>query len=245
MNKKLYPIIFLILLILFIELTLIFLNTPSFLIPRPTAVFNSMIEIFPIIKSDLLTTLIEALLGFAIALMFSLLIAYFIVKYEVVEYTLMPIFVAMQSIPTMLLAPIFVIWFGYGMLPKVILVFLICFFPILISLIQGIKNIDKDYVKLLKVNDASYLEIYINVYLQGSLKSLFGGMKVALSYSVIGAVFGEMMGGSSGIGLVILRYQTSYQTSKVFAIIAIIMIISFTLYKIIDLLERKIINYEK
>jgi len=188
-----------------------------FILPSPTDIFFTIFEIFPAVKGHMAVTIYEASLGFAVAIILSLILA-----------------ILMDSVE---LAPLFVIWFGLGKLPKIIVVVLVCFFPIVVSLLQGLSSADRDMVNLLKSMGANKFQIFRMVKFPGALVSFFSGLRIAATYSVMGAVIGEWLGGTEGLGIYMLRVKNTFAYDKVFAVIVIIVLLSMALFKIIEWVE--------
>ncbi|MDD3032330.1 MAG: ABC transporter permease subunit, partial [Atribacterota bacterium] len=148
-----------------------------------------------------------------------------------------PLLVVSQTIPVMILAPLFAMWFGFGILPKIIVVILVCFFPIVISLLEGLNSIDQDLLNLMKSMKANRWQIFYLAKFPASLGSFFSGLKIAATYSIIGAVIGEWMGGKAGLGVYMTRVRQSFALDKVFATVLIIIFLSIMLFKTIELIQ--------
>ncbi len=245
-NKHLnFTFLFLVIFLVLLQIFLNIFDVPSYIFPSPTKVAIAMIEVLKINKIDFLHTFSIALLGFTLSIFLAIFFSYLIDKYLLLEKIFYPILIAMQSVPTIILAPLFALWFGYGVFPKILVVVMICFFPIIVNLLQGYKSIDKDYFKLMKIYQASHKQIFYYVKFKGSIKPLFAGLKIAITYSFIGAIFAEMMGGRYGIGLALLKYQRGFKLEYSFAIIILTMLISYISFKIIIIIERRYFLYEK
>ena len=159
--------------------------------------------------------------------------------------TVYPIIVISQTIPIIILAPLFVIWFGYGYMPKIIIVILICFFPVTISLLQGLNTVDRELIDMLRSMGATRLQLYRFVKIPSSMPGFFSGLKIAATYSIMGATIGEWVGGKNGLGVYMIRAKQSFATDKVFAAILVIVILSILILRIIELLEKKYIPWIK
>ncbi len=206
-------------------------------LPSPTDVIQALINMFPAVNIHLIITLREAMLGFGISIILSLILAVLMDQFKTVRDVLYPILVVSQTVPVVVLAPLFAMWFGLGLLPKVIVVVLVCFFPIVISLMDGLDSVDKDMVNLLKSMGASKVQIFKKVKFPASLTNFFSGLRIAATYSIMGAIIGEWLGGYNGLGLYMLRLRKSFAIDKVFAVVIIIVILSMTLFGIIYLLQ--------
>ncbi len=220
---------------------------PEFILPQPETVF---IEWYLLLKSGLLldhtlVTLYETLAGFIIGVLLGLIPGYFIAKSKQVEQTLSPYLVALQTAPKIALAPLIVIWFGFGPLSKIVIVALIVFFPILVNTIVGIRSVDKNLLDLMKISGATRLQIFRLVELPAALPVLFAAFKTGITLAVIGAVVGEFVGANSGLGYLTIYAAGLMNTPQVFVAILQLTVLGIVLYLIIDVLENLIIPWYK
>ncbi len=207
-------------------------------LPSPTDVISTLFKILPNIKVHIYTTLKEALLGFVISVILSVVLAVLMDNIKVIRRSIYPILVVSQTIPTVVLAPLFGMWFGFGMLPKIIIVVLVCFFPIVISLMDGLNSVDEDMVNLLKSMGATKFQIFKTVKFPASLVNFFSGLRIAATYSVMGAVIGEWVGANAGLGFYMMRVKHSFAMDKVFAVVIIIIFLSMALFGILFLVQH-------
>lgn len=214
-------------------------SVPSYILPAPSMIIYSLFSNFSLMGRHILVTVYETLVGFIISVFLGIIIAIIMDGLPFVKKVIYPLLITSQTIPIITLAPLFIIWFGYGYLPKIIIVILICFFPISINLLQGLGSVDIELINLLKSMGASKYQIYKIVKLPASLPSLFSGLKIAATYSIMGATIGEWVGGKDGIGVFMLRAKYSFATDKVFGAIIIITVLSICLLKLIEFIERK------
>ena len=220
---------------------------PEFILPQPETVF---IEWYLLLKSGLLldhtlVTLYETLAGFIIGVLLGLIPGYFIAKSKQVEQTLSSYLVALQTAPKIALAPLIVIWFGFGPLSKIVIVALIVFFPILVNTIVGIRSVDKNLLDLMKISGATRLQIFRLVELPAALPVLFAAFKTGITLAVIGAVVGEFVGANSGLGYLTIYAAGLMNTPQVFVAILQLTVLGIVLYLIIDVLENLIIPWYK
>lgn len=208
-----------------------------YILPSPWDVIVVSIRILPELKDHIYTTLQEALTGFMIAILFSVTLAILMDNFTLVKKAVQPLLVVSQTIPIMVLAPLFAMWFGFGLLPKIMVVILVCFFPIVVSLLEGLNTLDPDLLNLMKSMKASRWQMFYLAKFPSSLPNFFSGLKIAATYSIIGAVIGEWMGGMSGLGVYMTRVRQSFALDKVFATILIIIFLSIILFKIIELIQ--------
>ena len=215
----------------------------SWLLPAPTAIAYALYESRGILASHTLVTLEEVLIGFAIALLAGVVLASGLVLSKTLEKTLYPFLIASQTVPIIVIAPMLLVWVGYGLTPKIIVVALISFFPIVVNTIDGMKSVDRDVENLLRTMGANRWQIFTKVQIPVSLPYLFSGLRVAVAASVIGAVLGEWVGSSEGLGYLMIRSKPQFQTELVFAAIVILSVMGILLFSSIGFLEKLIIPW--
>jgi ABC-type nitrate/sulfonate/bicarbonate transport system permease component len=187
----------------------------------------------PVIAPHLIATVRATVVGIVAALLVSAVFGAAMALIPAVRTALYPLVIVSQTVPLIALAPLFVLWFGFGLLPKVLVVALVCFFPILVNLIEGQDAVDPDQIDLLRSMGAGRLEIFRRVLVPASIPYLFAGLRISATYSVMGAVIGEWLGGSEGIGVYMLRSQKAFALDRVFAAIAIVVALSFCVFGIV------------
>jgi ABC-type nitrate/sulfonate/bicarbonate transport system permease component len=187
--------------------------------------------------------LLETTLGFAMALAVGFSFAMLIDVSRLLRRAIYPLLVVSQTIPILALAPLLVLWFGFGLLPKVLIVALVCFFPIVVAGADGFLATDPELVRLFRTFGAGKWTIFRQVRFPGALPSLFSGIRIAITYSVIGAVWGEYVGAEWGLGIFIQREQHSYQVALVFAAILVISALSVGLFLLTSVVERLVIPW--
>jgi len=190
-------------------------------------------------------TLFEALLGFLVSVALAFVLAVAMDSLPLLGRALYPLLVTTQTIPIISVAPLFLIWFGYGLLPKVLVVVLVCFFPVAVSLLLGLTAVDPDLIDLLRSMGASKVMVLRLVKLPAALPSLFSGLKIAATYSIMGAVIGEWLGAQAGLGYYMTLAQRSFLTARVFATILIITVLSLGVFKVIEVLEGLLIPWRR
>lgn len=234
MRKHLLSLIFFIILLIMWELLVRYFQIENYILPAPSQIGIALYNTAPLLWQHSIQTAKEAVLGFALAVGCGLFLAVWMGLLPALKRTLYPLVVVSQTVPIIALAPLLIIWFGYGMLPKVVVVALVCFFPITVSLVEGLGTIDPDMIKLLLVMGASRRQIFWKVQFPGALPSFFAGMKIAATYSIMGAVIGEWLGASTGLGIYMTRSMHSFLTEQVFAAIAVISFLSILLFGLIE-----------
>lgn len=213
-------------------------DTPTWFIPRPTEVGRELIESRALIWRHTWTTLQEMLVGLLLAFVLGVGLAVAISASRLVERAVYPAIVASQAVPIIALAPILLIWFGYGMTPKVIVVVLTCFFPIVVSMVDGLRAADSDALALLRSMGASRWQIMRIVRVPAALPALFSGTRIAAAWSVIGALVGEWVGASSGLGYLMTRSASQFQTPRLYAAVFVAAALGITLFALVALAER-------
>ncbi len=185
-----------------------------------------------------LQTLQEAVLGFLLAVASGLVLALLVDWSEFLRRVIYPLLVVSQTIPIIAIAPLLVLWLGYGIRPKVFVVALVCFFPIVISTTDGLRAADPEWIALLRSMGASRWQVFTKVRFPAALPSFFSGLKVAITYAVIGAVIGEWVGGSAGLAIFMRRAHNAMQFGQEFAGIAVVSLLSIVLFLLVAALER-------
>jgi ABC-type nitrate/sulfonate/bicarbonate transport system permease component len=238
-KNRLYPWAFFIALLAVWELVSRFGAIPAFILPAPARIILSLFTGFGSMWRHILVTLFETVAGFSISILLAVVIAIIMDAVSGVKKTIYPLIVISQTIPIIILAPLFIIWFGYGYLPKIVIVILICFFPVSISFLQGLSTADRDYMDLLRSMGATRAQIYRFVKMPSAMPGFFSGLKIAATYSIMGATIGEWVGGKDGLGVFMIRAKHSFQTDKVFAAIIVITVLSILMLKIIEICEKR------
>ncbi len=237
--RELFPPLFLILFAIFAWYTVAVRSGLSdFILPSPLRVIQAGWETRNLLGSAIVTTMIETLIGLVISIILGVTIAAMMDLSPFLRRALYPILVASQTVQILAIAPLLIIWFGFGLLPKVIIVVLVCFFPLAVNTADGLASADPDFIALLMAMGAKRRQIWSIVRLPSALPSFFSGLRVAVTYSVVGATIGEWVGGSAGLGLYMLRSKNALATDQVFVAIVITSAISIGLFSLIYIIER-------
>jgi ABC-type nitrate/sulfonate/bicarbonate transport system permease component len=213
------------------------------LLPAPSQIVQALLANTAILAPHTWQTLIETLIGFVVALLIGFGFAVVIDLSPLLRRAIYPLLVVSQTIPLLALAPLLVLWFGFGLLPKVLVVALVCFFPIVVAGADGFRATDPELVKLFRTFGAGPWTIFRQVRFPGALPSLFSGLRIAITYSVTGAVWGEYVGAEYGLGIFMQRAQHAYQVALVFAAIIVIATLSISLFLLTSVIERLIIPW--
>lgn len=219
-------------------------NTPEYRLPAPSAIINEFIKSWDVLMGHTVVTLYETILGFVIGIAAACIFALLVDSIGIFEKVFMPFAVISQTIPLVALAPLLAIWFGFGIVPKIILTVLVVFFPVTVNLIQGLKATDSELLEMMTGMGATKKQIFIKLKIPTAAPHFFSGLKISAAYAVMGAVISEWTGASKGLGIYMTRAMSSFKTAALFADIVIIALLSILLYKFIELLENKIITWK-
>lgn len=217
----------------------------SFMLPSPVQVVKAFVSEFPTLMEHSITTLAEAFLGLTLGILLGFVMAVLMDQFDPLYKACYPLIVLTQTIPTVAIAPLLVLWFGYEMAPKVILIVITTFFPITVGLLNGFKSADQDSMNLLRSMGAGRWQIFCHIKLPGAMSQFFAGLRISASYAVVGAVISEWLGGFAGLGVYMTRVKKAYSFDKMFAVIFLISIISLLLMKGVDLLQKKCMPWKK
>ncbi len=211
---------------------------PHYMLPSFTACCKAFVKDFPLLMKHTGYTLAEAFAGLSCGILLALVIALLMDNSKILYKGIKPLMTLSQTIPTVCIAPLLVLWFGYEMLPKVILITITTFFPIAVGLLDGFKSVDKNLIGLMQSMNATKLQIYRYAKFPNALVGFFSGLKISVTYSIVGAVISEWLGGFYGLGVYIIRVKKSYSFDKMFAAIMLISALSLILMTICDLLSK-------
>ena len=218
---------------------------PKFMLPSPFDVIKAFVNDFPLLVHHMKVTLVEASLGLGMGVILGFLVAIIMDMFEFFYKSIYPILIITQTIPTVAIAPLLVLWLGYGILPKIVLIVLTSFFPITIGLLDGFKSADKDALKLMKTMGATPFQNFVHIKLASSIGYFFAGLRISVSYSIIGAVVAEWLGGFDGLGVYMTRVRKSYSFDKMFAVIFLISIISLFLMFVVKKIQKLSMPWEE
>lgn len=220
------------------ELIVRFGQVSTEILPAPTAIGQALVDNWDIISIHTMQTLLETVLGLALATLLGVLIAVLLDVSPTVRRAIYPLLVTSQTIPMIALAPLLLIWFGFDIGPKVIVVILYCFFPIAVACADGLLGADPDVLRLMKSMKASRWQTLWFVRLPGAMPSFFSGLRIAATYSVTGAIFGEYVGAYKGLGIFMQTSFNSHSVILVFAAIVVTAVLSLVLFGFVSLIER-------
>lgn len=237
-KDSLYPIITFFSIIIIWQLLVMIMKVPSYLIPTPLDIIREFQSDWQVLLMHSIVTLTETIIGLSISVVIALAIGTIMDFIPIIKKCFYPIMYITQMIPTITIAPLLVIWFGFGIKSKVLCVVLTCFFPILINFTDGIEGIDRDYLNLFKIMKASKLKTFIHLKFPMSLDKLFTGLTISSTYAFVAATVAEWLGGSAGLGVYMVRAKSSYALDKVFACTILVVAFSLVFVVIIKVLKK-------
>lgn len=243
MAPWLRPALLVVLVMVLWQLAIFVFNIRPYLVPSPLQVIKAIGSSWPKLLHEGLITTGSTVGGFALSVAFGIPAALFIAYSRTVESFVYPLLVFSQSIPKVAIAPLFVVWFGFGSLPKIICAFLLAFFPIVVSTVMGFKSVEPEMIDLAKSMKASRLKTFLRISLPQALPSIFSGLKVSVTLAVVGAVVGEFVGSNSGIGYLLQIANGNFDLPLMFAGLTILSLIGVLLFVAVDLCERFMIPW--
>ncbi len=217
---------------------------PDYLLPSPIQIVQAFIDNFGLLANHAKYTLLTAFLGTLIGLVLSFVLSILMDLSKSFKELIYPILLLNQTIPTIAIAPLLVIWLGYGILPKVVLVVLAVFFPMTIALIDGYQSIQKEQLNLFYSLKANRYQLYRHLKIPSAMGFFFAGLKVALSYALISAVVAEWLGGYHGLGVYMTRVRKSYELDNMFAVIFLISFLTIGLIGLVKIVEKRVMRHQ-
>ncbi len=219
------------------------LNVESFLVPSPAEIASSLWDNRSLLAENAWVTLQEVVLGFLIGLGIGVALAVVLRLSTTLRQTVFPLLIASQAIPIFVFAPILVIWLGFGIGPKLAIVALVCFFPITVAALDGLRSVDPEAIKMMRTLDASRWQLLRRVEAPAALPTTFSGLRIAAVLAPVGAVFGEWAGADSGLGHMVLLDNGQLQTAREFAAAFLLTAIALALFGLIALIERRVVTW--
>ncbi|MEU8192238.1 ABC transporter permease [Microbispora amethystogenes] len=219
------------------------LGIKEYVLPRPTQILDAFVAQLgsPAFWSNVRVTVTEALTGFVIAAVGAVLVGTFVAQVRVVERTVMPYVVAIQTIPKVAIAPLMVVWFGFGAESKIIMAAVIAFFPVLVNVIAGLKSADADKVEMLTSFGASKFQIFRMVRLPSALPFIFAGLDIGVVFSILGAIVGEFIGAKEGLGYQLLQANYNFDIPGLFAVLLALSVLGIVAHLIVRYANRRIV----
>ena len=227
------------------ELISIYTEIPAYILPAPSAIVRALVNNFGLLLYHSGYTFAAVLPGLGLAIIISPLLALLMDRFTFLKKALYPLLVVSQAVPIFAVAPLILIWFGVGLLPKVLIVALVCFFPLTINLVEGFNQVDPEAIELMQTMRANRLLITRSVHLPSTLPYFFSGLKIAATYSVLGAIIGEWLAARAGLGIFMLRAMHSFRTVDLFAAIIVVVVLSLVLFKLVELAGRLAMPWQR
>ncbi|MEM5329263.1 ABC transporter permease [Paraburkholderia sp. JHI2823] len=238
------PMMTFVALILFWELAARGWHLPEWMLPAPSKIAVTAYDWRGDLAMNTWVTFYETLLGFALAIAVALPLAVLVAYIPLLKRTIYPALLGLQSVPKVALAPLIMLWLGFGTMPKVVVVFLVCFFPIVVSATAGLEATTRSRVDLLKAMQASQWQIFVRLRFPEAMPQIMVGCKVAITFAVVGAVIGEFVGSEQGLGYLIMTSTAQSRTPLAFSALIILTLISIVLYYTVELVERAAVRWD-
>jgi NitT/TauT family transport system permease protein len=210
----------------------------EYLLPPPSKVWAEFLKRYPTVMDGAWVTTQEIIAGYLLAVVVSIPLALAVAYSRFVENAIYPVVVFLQIIPKIAIAPLFIIWFGFGFTPKLLLVFLLSFFPIVVASIAGFKSADPDILDFARTTGAGGWKMFAKIRLPQALPDIFTGLKVGAALSATAAVVAEFVASDRGLGYLLLQYNGNLETPMVFAVIVLLSLIGLAVYYVVEIIER-------
>lgn len=225
------------------QIIVLALNIPEYILPSPSQIGEQIIAKYPLLLKHTYVTFLETISGFALGAGLAFLFALGMSYSKTFEALIYPFLIMSQTTPRIAIAPLLLIWFGYGLLPKIIVSAIVCFFPIVVGTLRGIKSVDPELLELMSSYGATKTETLVKVKVPSALPYIFAALKVSITLSVIGAVVGEFVGSDAGLGYLIIHANANLNTSLMFAEILILSLMGVCLFGVIGIIERRVLSW--
>ncbi len=242
-TRVLYPLLLTAAVFLGWEIGVGIFEVPTYLLPAPSLIAMAVYQYFGLLMQEAVVSSIEILLGFGMSVVLGIPLAIAIYQWPTFRTTVYPIFVSTQAVPKVAVAPLFIVWFGFGLLPKVLIAFLIAFFPVVINTVMGLSSIEREKIYLAKSIGLSGFDTFRLIRLPNALPSIFAGLKISITLAVVGAVVGEFVGGDAGLGYQLMIANGSMNTPLLFAGILALTALGYGFFLIVELIERLVMPH--
>jgi NitT/TauT family transport system permease protein len=238
LRRRAAPLIVFVLLFVFWELAVHLTGVKEYLLPPPSKVWTEFLKRYPTVMHGAWVTTQEIIAGYLLAVVVSIPLALSVAYSRFVETAIYPVVVFLQIVPKIAIAPLFIIWFGFGFTPKLLLVFLLSFFPIVVASIAGFKSVDPEIMDFARTTGAGGWKMFFKIRLPQALPDIFTGLKVGAALSATAAVVAEFVAADSGLGYLLLQYNGQLETPMVFAIVVLLSLIGLAVYYVVEIIER-------
>lgn len=245
MRRFLLPLAALLSLVLLWEVIVRVTDIVQYLLPPPSAVWTAFLEVREILPGHIATTMTEAVLGLVLGAVAGAAVAALLWAIPFVRRTLLPLLIASQTVPMVVLAPLLTLWFGLDLLPKVIVVALVTFFPVTVATVQGLASTDADLLELFRSMGATRRQLARLVLIPSAASAFFAGLRIGATYAVGAAVIGEWVGASSGLGLLITRSQASFRVDRLFVAVVVVAVLSALLFAFVNAIAHLVLPWQR
>lgn len=242
-ERFIYPSIFFVAILSFWQLSIKIFHIPEYILPSPYQIAHTFQKSSGLFLKHAYITLGEIITGYIIGIVSGFILAVAITSYKILFKTIYPFVIAVESLPKLALAPLFVIWFGFGILPKIIIIALIVLFPVLVTTIKGLLSVSLDLLDFMKSLNASKSQVLFKIRIPASVPYFFAGLKISITLAVVGAIIGEFVGADKGLGYLIMISSVDLNTSRMFVSLVLLSIIGLLLFGLICLLERVVLPW--
>lgn len=239
-----YPTVFLVVLVLLWELVARLELVASYILPAPTAVVERMIRDWDVVWDHTVTTLVEIGVGFVLGTLVGIVLALPIAYSAVFRNTIYPLIVASQAVPKIAIAPLLVLWLGFGLWPKIVITALMVFFPVVVTAAEGFGSVDRSLLELLRSVSAPRSQVFTRVTLPHALPRIMAGLKIGITLAVVGAIVGEWVGADSGLGYLLVYANTFLDSTLLFAALVLLVVIGVVLFSLIGGVERLLMPWQ-
>ena len=238
-----YPVGMMVALLVIWEAASRLFSIPAYLVPAPSAIVLSMDTNSAVLIKESIATTFEILLGFALSVAVGVPLALAIYLWRPFARAVYPVLVSSQAVPKVAVAPLFLVWFGFGLLPKVLIAFLIAFFPVVINTAMGLAALEREKIYLAQSMGFGPVATFFKIQLPNAMPSIFAGLKISITFAVVGAVVGEFVGSNSGIGYVMQRSIGTFDLPTMFAALVILALLGVILFWIVDRIEKLVVPW--
>lgn len=240
--ERLYPWIAIVALIVIWQIVVGVGHVQEFVLPAPKTIWQAGWENRELLLHQARWTLVEAVLGFLVCAVVGVILAILIMISRTFSRIVYPLLVSSQAVPKVAIAPLFIIWMGFGLQMRVLVCFIVAFFPVVVNTALGLGSVDEDLVQMCRSMGASVFQVFMKIRFPHALPSIFSGLKVAVSLSVVGAIVAEFVGGNTGLGALLIEAQGNFQIPLMFADLVLLAVMGVVLFYVIDVAERAMLT---
>ncbi|MBI2134874.1 ABC transporter permease [Candidatus Woesearchaeota archaeon] len=243
MKKAIMQILFYFGILMIWQISSMVLNIPEYILPSPLEIGKEISANLSLLLKHASITFFEAITGFILGTVTAIILALIMVNFKIFEVLVYPLLVMSQTTPKIAIVPFLILWFGYDLLPKIIIAAIVSFFPILVNSVKGLKSADLELLDLMKSYGATNKQVFLKVKFPYALPYIITGLKIGVAFSVIGAIVAEFVGADKGLGYLIMQGNINLDTSFMFAALVILSLLGVALYKIMSIIEKKVLYW--